>query len=134
MAVTRKNKRGKKSITGELTEAQSTILAGIIAGVTNLFTKHAHEIDRIIEEAETPKLTVSFPVEIDRSESEPQLTVGVRFAETTTDRVSTTLPDPGQTQFEFVTPAEAKARRAQEKAEGGDGEPAEGENGDTGNN
>lgn len=134
MAVTRKNKLGKKSAIGELTEAQSTTLAGLLAGVTNLFTKHANEIDRIIEEAETPKLTVSFQVEIDRSESEPQLTVGIRFAETTTDRVSTTLPDPGQTQFEFITPAEAKARRAQEKAEGGDSDPDEGEDGDTSNN
>lgn len=122
-----------KKVSGGLTPEQATVINAVVAGAQRLYEKHADEIDRILAESEGDKISFTFAVELDNSESEPQVTIGIRFSEVHTDRVTTALPDPGQNEFNFVTPAEAKAAAAQARidaakepekagAEDGDGE------------
>ena len=99
------------------------IVQGITAAVEHLYGKHADEIADVVGQSETKRVTISFGVDLDLSESEPSIKVGIRFSQTVTDSLVSRIPDPDQGTFEFETPGEAtkaaKAERKAERAKGG---------------
>ena len=120
------------SLTGALSEFDQTVLSGITQAIPKLYTKHAEEIDRIRKESEVEKITVTFAVDIDSTESIPTITVGIRYSQSYTDRITASLPDPNQSEFTFVGAKEAKeaakaAKAAKQHPEGGEDSDGEGE-------
>lgn len=97
------------------------IIQGITAAVEHLYGKHAEEIAEVVGQSETKRVTIGFGVDLDLSESEPSIKVGIRFSQTVTDSLVSRIPDPDQGTFEFETPATkaAKAERKAERAKGG---------------
>ncbi len=100
---------------GELTPIDATILAGILQAVNTLYRRHAQELDRIRAESEQDRITLTFPVEIDCTETTPSLKVGISYKQSYTDNVVSQLPEPGQEVFDFMTPDEAKAKLAEQR-------------------
>ncbi len=76
--------------------------AAIVANVEELLTQHMAGILTFIDEAEDKKEKVSFGVEINCAESEPQVKVGIRYSQSVTDTRSVILDDPDQGTFEPV--------------------------------
>lgn len=72
------------------------IAEGIIAAVGELYKHHSGEIQENLDESESKKVRVGFGVDIDCSESEPMVTVSVRFSASVTDRRVFRLDDPNQ--------------------------------------
>lgn len=105
------SKRSGKMPKGE------NLLAAIVAKVQDLGVTHMPGILRFIEEAENKKEKVTFGVEIDMSESEPLVTVAIRYSQSVTDKRSVQLDDPDQGTF-----ADYVARK-----NGGDGGDGDGE-------
>lgn len=78
------------------------LLAAMVAQIEKLGAKHMPAILNFIDEAEDKKEKVSFGVDINCSESEPQVMVSIRFSQSVTDRVSVVLDDPDQGTFKDV--------------------------------
>jgi hypothetical protein len=85
---------------------------GINAGVNHLYSRHADAIEAIRRRSEDECITVNFAVDINGSESEPSISVGIRYTESHTDKVVSKLPPKGQEVFEFISPAKAKEAAA----------------------
>lgn len=111
----------KKVKMGELTPIDATILAGIVQAVNTLYRRHAQELDRIRSESEQDRITLTFPVEIDCTETTPSLKVGISYKQSYTDNVVSQLPEPGQEVFDFMTPDEAKVKLAEQRKRMDDG-------------
>lgn len=92
-----------------------------------MIDNHADEIEEAIEGSEDRCLTINIPVNIDCSESAPNIDVGFRFSTAVTDRRSIRCDDPKQPPL-LLTPEEEakmeerkkkdaeKAKKAEEKA------------------
>ncbi len=64
--------------------------------VKELYSEHSGEIRSTLEESEVNKLSISFNVELDCSESEPMVTTKIRFSSSVTDKRVSRLDDPQQ--------------------------------------
>lgn len=88
MAVKKKNQNGKP--------VHEQIVEGIGQAVRELYTHHSGEIQENLDESEAKKVKVTFGCELDLSESEPLVTVGIRFSASVTDKRVFKLDDPNQ--------------------------------------
>jgi hypothetical protein len=116
MAV--KNKKTKAS--GAFNEEDAAILRTMVAGVQSLFEKHAAEIRRVRKESEVDQIKVTFGFDLDFTESAPSIGAGIRYSQTFTDSLVTTLPDPNQPELPiaFTTKEEAKRLAAEAESDG----------------
>lgn len=99
------------------------IRESITKAVEALYDAHAGEIADFRDQSEESKVTVTFGVDIDCSESEPKVKVSIRFSKSVTDSRVATLDDPDQ--LNLLTPEEfarQKADGAKARSEAGDGE------------
>ncbi len=129
MAVKEKktNKQAKASV-------HEQIVAGIVKAAQELYTHHQDEIQENLNESESKKVAVTFPCEIDCSESEPLVTVKIRFSSSVTDKrvfrvddANGEIAEPGQVRL-FASEKDMKAEAGEgEPADGATGEPTEGE-------
>jgi len=110
----------------------SNLCSAVVAQVEDLLAKHMAGILQFIDEAEDKKEKVTFGVEINCSESEPQVVVGIRYSQSVTDRRSVVLDDPDQGTFKPVVEAaeketkKRKGRNVEKVKDGADeGEPEE---------
>lgn len=97
------------------------IIESIIQAVQDLYDAHAGEIAEFRDQSEDSKVTVNFGIEIDCSESEPKVKVGIRFSKSVTDSRIATLDDPEQVTL-FSPEQFAKRQEKEKAAEGGDGQ------------
>ena len=109
MAVTKK--KTKQPI-------HTQIVEGITKAVAELYTHHSGEIQENLDESESKKVAVSFNCDLDCSESEPLVTVKIRFSASVTDKRTFRLDDVNQIQL-FASKKELEA------SENPDGEQAE---------
>ena len=72
------------------------VVAGLIKAVEELYTHHSGEIQENLDESEAKKVRVGFSADIDCSESEPMVTVGIRFSASVTDRRVFRVDDESQ--------------------------------------
>ena len=114
MAV--KNKKDKKQ------PIHTQIVEGITKAVAELYTHHSGEIQENLDESESKKIDVTFGASIDCSESEPLVTVKIRFSASVTDKRTFRVDDPGQIQL-------FSSKKELEASENPDGEQAENEAG-----
>jgi hypothetical protein len=91
MAVAKK-KAGKKANI-------AVISAAVQKAVEELLVQAQDRIDKQLDEAEVRALKINFSVDLDETESEPQIKVGIRFTDSYTDSRSCRLDDPEQIQF-----------------------------------
>ena len=92
--------------------------AKLCVAVRKLLDLKTDQIHDSIEECEERKLTVTFKMELDASESLPRIDVGIRFTTgTVTDHVSLECEDPNQTTLTIFTSEELAQRAAESKEE-----------------
>lgn len=96
----------------------------LLEKAAELWEAHAGEIMELVEESEEHKLTVGFSLEIDCSESAPNVTVKIRFASTVTDSRKVQMDDPNQTQFTDVVQHADKEREKKRGKKDKEPEPA----------
>lgn len=97
----------------------SKVNAGIQKAMAELYQHHSGQIQENLDEAEDKKVAVTFACDIDCSESEPLVTVRIRFSSSITDKRVFRL-DPKidvENPDQFVLYPSAKAARP-EVAEG----------------
>jgi len=92
-----------------------------MAKMEELWEIHKMEIEQILDASEDKKVSCSFKLMIDTSESAPSLTTRLSFSEVHTDERKSQLTDPNQGTFTDIEEA-AKPQKAPRK-----GKPAEGE-------
>lgn len=91
--------------------------AQIIACFNSLLDEHGTRITAAIDDAADHKMPVTFVLDIDCSESAPQVDLKIRFTpETVTDVRSVVCKDPSQHEFTIMTPSQLAAARDEEKA------------------
>ena len=87
---------------GKIELMHNKTLAGIVKSVSEMYQHHSGEIQENLDTSETQKVTVNFSADIDCSETEPLVSVGIRFSKSVTDkrvfRVDETIDvdDPAQ--------------------------------------
>ncbi len=113
MAVKKKGQKKSKSeplLSPETLEAMHD-------DIGDLYQQHEEELMQVLDDAEDKKVTVTFAVQIDKSETEPQLKTTLRFSTSVTDSRLRTLSNPAQP--ELVDPkqvlAESRAAKAKER-------------------
>ena len=72
------------------------LVEGITKAVAELYTHHSGEIQENLDESESKKVAVSFGCDLDCSESEPLVTVKIRFSASVTDKRTFRVDDPNQ--------------------------------------
>lgn len=76
-----------------------------------LLAAHEDEIAAILEDSEDNKVGVTFNLLIDASESQPKMTVRIRFSEVHTDERVVQMDDPNQGTFSAIVEV-AKKRKS----------------------
>lgn len=100
--------RKKISTERDLGELQAGVLKSITANVETLYRRHALAIEKVQDDSDEKKVSVTFSVLIDASDSAPKVRTRIRYCETVTDEVIDSLEDPAQpTLFQ---PEETKGR------------------------
>lgn len=97
------------------------IINATTSGVRELFAQHIASVESILEESEDKRVTVTFKVDLDASESAPTLEVGIRYSQAVTDKRIARLDDPNQDAFSFMKASDF--REAQLKLKDAAGEP-----------
>lgn len=93
----------------------------IKAAIGDLLQQHAEEVAEVIEESDGRSATVNFWVDLDCSESAPNIDVKMRFSASVTDKRTIRCDDPRQGTFTTMNPAQLREEKeAKEKAEAGD--------------
>lgn len=113
MAVSKKNTKTPKG---------GNLIAATVSNVEDLMRTHIDSIMDFIADSEDKKETVNFGVQIDCSETEPKVTVGIRFSKSVTDSRSAVLDGTDQGTFEPVVEAaeqETEKRREKNMAKAG---------------
>lgn len=106
MAVKRKKNEAKP--------IHTQIVDGITKAVSELYTHHSGEIQENLDESENKKIAVTFAAELDLSESEPLVTVKIRFSSSVTDKRSFRVDDQNQIQL-FESKKDLEASEAGEE-------------------
>lgn len=113
MAVKKKPSEGSMKI--------STLTEVVQKAVAELLTQAQDNIQEVLADSESKKITVNFKVDLDESETEPVVKIGIRFSEAYTDSRTTRLDDPGQIQlFRELPKSEEQELNSGDKEEGGD--------------
>lgn len=100
--------RKKIATERELGEMSAGVLKSITSNVDTLFRRHALAIEKVQDDSDEKKVSVTFSVLIDGSDSAPKVRTRIRYCETVTDEVIDSLEDPSQpTLFQ---PEEIKGR------------------------
>ncbi len=104
--------------------APESFRKSIVEGIERLWEKHGAFALEFAEGSDKQKVSVSFPVEIDLSKSEPVTSVGIGFSQRVTDEVVFTLDDPDQGTFSELMESkpEGKGPNKGESEEPRDGE------------
>lgn len=102
----------KKSVTVKL-EAQapeeSAIGRAISKGIHDLYLANEAKINAFLECEQERKISVSFGVSIDKSESCPLVEVRISAAQRVKDKRVVRIEDPNQVTFNFVEPDQFEA-------------------------
>ena len=106
--------KGKKSTV----PLHKQIVEGIVKAVAELYTHHSGEIQENLDESESKKVVISFATSLDCSESEPMVTVSIRFSSSVTDKRVFRLDDSKQISL-FETEKEARPEMQKEADETG---------------
>lgn len=131
-------KKGQKKSKSEPLLSPETLEA-MHEDIGDLYKQHEEELMGVLDDSEDKKVTITFAVQIDKSETEPQLKTTLRFSTSVTDSRLRTLSNPNQP--ELVDPKAvleasraAKAKERERKKSGkdaaanpGDDERGEGE-------
>lgn len=88
--------RKKIATERELGEIQSGVLKSMTANVDTLYRRHASAIDKVQNDSDEKKVSVTFSILIDCSDSAPKVRTRIRYCETITDEVIDSLEDPEQ--------------------------------------
>jgi hypothetical protein len=113
--------RKKIATERELGDMQAGVLKSITANVETLYRRHALAIEKVQDDSDEKKVSVTFSVLIDASDSAPKVRTRIRYCETVTDEVIDSLEDPAQpTLFQ---PEETKGRGRPRKTITADVEP-----------
>lgn len=87
------------------------LVAAIVAQVEELMRKHVSPVLQFVDDSESRKEKVNFGVDIDCSESEPHVKVGIRYSQSVTDSRSVVLDDPNQGTFKpLIEAAESQKK------------------------
>lgn len=78
---------------------EAAIKRAIIQAVDELLEQHGPDVKRVRRESEDDTVTVGFKALIDCSESEPTVTVDIRYSQAVTDRRVAKLDNPDQIQL-----------------------------------
>ncbi len=112
-------KKGQKKGRNEPLLSPETLEA-MHEDIGDLYKQHEEELMGVLDESEDKKVTITFSVQIDKSETEPQLKTTLRFSTSVTDSRLRTLSNPMQP--ELVDPKavreasrEAKAKERERK-------------------
>ncbi len=97
------------------------VLEGITKAVQELYKHHSGEIQENLDESESKKVAVGFGCEIDCSESQPMVTVKIRFSASVTDKRVFRLDDSKQINL-FETKEAARPEAAGDSEPGAGGE------------
>lgn len=123
MANKIKSRGVKKS--GGLESPQT--LEAIQKSVADLYEVHEGEIRKVLNESETKKVSVTFGVEIDESESEHVVEIRMRFSQCVTDCRTNKIDDPNQPPLFAADGVEAKPKSRKRGKDAAAGEDASGE-------
>lgn len=88
MAVKKKDEKAK-AVDVQIREA-------IVKAVDELYLQHSGEIRELINESEDHKARINLGVDLDESESEPMVSVSIRFSSSITDKRICRLEDENQ--------------------------------------
>lgn len=77
----------------------NNVKANILTAIEELIDLHESEILEYMEEAETKKINVTFPVALDFSESKASGEVKMRFSQSVTDKRTFEIDPPEQVQM-----------------------------------
>lgn len=88
--------RKKITTERELGEIQAGVLKSITGNVDTLYRRHATAIDKVQSDSDEKKVSVTFSILIDCSDSAPKVRTRIRYCETVTDEVIDSLEDPAQ--------------------------------------
>ena len=100
---------GVKKKKTEASPMHEQIAEGLIQAVKELYNHHSGEIQENLDESESKKLAIGFNCELDCSESEPMVTVKIRFSTSVTDKRVFRVDDENQVQL-FSSRAEAEPK------------------------
>lgn len=100
-----------------VTPQDKSIIAAIQRAVDVLYTKHAAEINKLLDESEKGKINVGFAVELDKAEGEQNMDIGISYSKRVKDSLCCALPDPGQVEFDFISGKDAKLIAASKRAD-----------------
>lgn len=107
--------------------------AKVVEAIGELLDVHQDEVNQAIDESESRKITVTFAVDIDASDSAPSIDIKCRFTPcTVTDKRTLQCEDPNQTTLSIFTPAEMEKRAKQAALEKAKAEKAAKEDADSG--
>lgn len=111
MAVKKKGQRKSKS---EPLLSPETLTA-MHEDIGDLYKQHESELMEVLDESEDSKVSITFTVQIDKSETEPQLKTSLRFSTSVTDSRLRTLSNPNQPELVDVDKVREESRKAKEK-------------------
>ena len=112
-------KKKKEAAPGDMKISKLTEV--VQKAVAELLTQAQDNIDEVLSDSESKKITINFKVDVDESETEPVVKIGIRFSEAYTDSRTTRLDDPNQiTLFKELPKGEEEAVNEGDKEEGGD--------------
>ena len=109
---------------GKIELMHNKVNVGIQKAISEMYQHHSGEVQENLDESESKKITITFKADIDCSESEPLVSVGIRFSASITDKRvfrvddSIDVADPNQIVM-FASAKEAKPQaEGDEKKEG----------------
>jgi len=88
--------------------------------VAEMWDKHQHDFEEMLDEAESKKINVTFRAHIDTSESTAILETTCGFSQVVKDKVSDSFEDPNQASMEGITKEaeeQGKTRRGRKSRE-----------------
>ncbi len=107
-------KKGQKKGRNEPLLSPETLEA-MHEDIGDLYKQHEEELMDVLDESEDKKVTITFAVQIDKSETEPQLKTTLRFSTSVTDSRLRTLSNPMQPELVDVKAVREASREAKAK-------------------
>lgn len=87
-----------------------TLIEVVQKAAAELLLQAQDNIQQALTDSEDKKLTINLGVKVDESESEPLVSVGIRFSESYTDKRVTRLEDPNQIELFNELPKKPEAQ------------------------
>lgn len=86
----------RKRIEAKLGEVDEGVVKSIVMRAEGLYRKHAGEIAKVRDESDDKKVSLTFSVLVDCSDSAPKVRTRLRYSQTVTDELIDSLEDPSQ--------------------------------------